>query len=332
MIKSVTFPEIGEGYIYEKIEKPIKPEKNDYRYRGREDRYDSDMKEYKEEMAYYRKNKGKFILPCSYNLVGKTFSFENGKINLIFGPNGSGKSTIIKAIAGNVLCDDGFTSFAEPIDFGFSDEERTVEGVGKIARKKKQNDSIIDMDAIPVYYDNFEHTRMSACGSLGDLMGSIIQDVSDEVSYIMASRRISSGQHSLFVLNRIMEIAKNEISMKDVIDRNIEMKFKHANGSWKQVCDIQCEYFRKFDNFETKSHPVLLFDEIDKSLDIETVWKLYTKVFPMIVEKWGNQIIMVSHNPLVLSDTIFKSDDFNIVSVDQQYTDDMKSMLNGVRF
>lgn len=329
MIRFVTFPENGAGYIYEKVEKPIKPSKIDPRYRGHQDRYEYDNEAYKKEMDYYRNNKGKYVLKCSDNLVGKTFSFEDKKINIIFGPNGSGKSTIIKAIAGNVMCVDGFTAFREPLEFGIFGKTRTIE---EIIEKTKRNTSVVDMDAIPVYYDNFDYTRTHSCGQIGDMMGSILNTISDEMIYMMESNKISSGQHSLFVLNRIIEIAKKEISMEDVVNNNILSRFYHTNDVWKKAGEYQKDYFSKFENYKKKSHPVLLFDEIDKSLDIETVWELYTNFFPKVVKMWGNQIIMVSHNPLILSDSIFNSDKYNIISVDPDYTDHVKSILKGTTF
>lgn len=328
MIRSVTFPENGTGYIYEKVEKPIKPSKTDPRYYGHQDRYESDNDEYKKEMAYYRKNKGKYVLKCSDNLVGKTFSFKDKKINMIFGPNGSGKTTIIKAIAGQMMCADGFTSFCEPLEFGWFGRDRTIE---EIIEKKKRNTSVVDMDAVPVYYDNFEYTRTQSKGYLGDMMGSIINNIGDELTYIIQSNRISSGQHSLFVLNRIIEIAKKEVSMDDIVNVGLSRYFE-GNSTWKETGEYQRDYFRKLENYKKKSHPVLLFDEIDKSLDIETVWTLYTDFFPKVVEKWGNQIIMVSHNPLVLSENIFNNEKYNIISVDPEYTYDVKHMLKGIRF
>lgn len=328
MVRSVTFPENGTGYIYEKVEKPTKPLKTDPRYYNHQDRYESDIEEYKKEMAYYRKNKGKYILKCSENLVGKTFSFEDKKINMIFGPNGSGKTTIIKAIAGQMMCADGFTSFCEPLEFGCFGRDRTID---EIIEKKKRNTSVVDMDVIPVYYDNFEYTRTHSTGYLGDMMGSIINNIGDELAYMMNSNKISSGQHSLFVLNRIIEIAKKEVSMDDIVNVGL-YKFFHGNSTWQNAGKYQKDYFSKLENYKKKSHPVLLFDEIDKSLDIEAVWALYTDFFPKVIEKWGNQIIMVSHNPLILSENIFNNDKYNIISVDPCYTDHVKSMLKGTKF
>ncbi len=76
----------------------------------------------------------------------------------------------------------------------------------------------------------------------------------------------------------------------------------------------------------------MLFDEIDKSLDIEKTWLLYSKALPAIVDKYGVQIIIISHNPLVLTTDIFDHPIYNVISIDQKYTDNMKAMLKGVKF
>ena len=112
MIKSVTFPKKGEGYIYTKPNNPGgAPSKKDRRYNDfdtktfkdkfNQEKYDKDYKEWEADKKFYDENKGKFINPAAEFLVGKTFNFEPGKLNIIFGPNGCGKTTILKAIAGN---------------------------------------------------------------------------------------------------------------------------------------------------------------------------------------------------------------------------------------
>jgi len=329
MIKSVTFPETGEGYIYKILPKPEKPEKpSEYEkshHRTEED-YLEEMNEYKKKMAYYRKHKGEYVLKCSYNLVGKTFNFEDKKINVIFGQNGSGKTTIIKSIAGEFMCQDGFTCFKEPYEFGISKER----SIGEVIGKMKQNTSVVDFDGIPVYYDNFEY-RMAHSTSIGDLVGSFLDNLGDEISYVMSSGRMSSGQNSVYILNRIIQVAGKEVSMKDVAQRNVD-KFTRCNDTWQKTGVMQYDYFSKMNSFEEKHHPVLLFDEIDKSLDIETVWRLYTQFLPKVIEKFENQIIMVSHNPLILTEKIFNNNLYNIVSVDPEYTNNMKNMLKEVKF
>ena len=99
MIKSLTF-DGKSGYIgskYTKKDKPKKPNKTDWVYRNKhiegthrfafnEEKFERDMAEYESEMEFYKKHVGKYKVNCSEILVGRTFTFESDKINLIFGP------------------------------------------------------------------------------------------------------------------------------------------------------------------------------------------------------------------------------------------------------
>ena len=186
MIKSVSFPEEGSGYIYKKPEKPEKPTKN-YRYNRKGQTYEEAMEVYKKEMVYYKKHKGEFVLPCAKNLVGKAFEFQDGKVNVLFGPNASGKTTILNAIAGNAMIEDGFTTFRKPIEFGFLVEEYNLKTV---IDKLKKNSSDVVWDGTPIYYDNFEYTKSNSYGMFGALMGSALQSLEDEIEYHLTSGSI----------------------------------------------------------------------------------------------------------------------------------------------
>ena len=328
MIKSVTFPEEGSGYIYEKVEKPEKPIKNSRFYR--EGSYEQAIETYKKEMAYYRKHKGEFITAASYNLVGKTFHFQDGKINVLFGPNASGKTTIIKSIVGNAMIDDGLTTFAEPLKFGFRLDQKEFE-LQPLVDAKKKNTSFVEWDGTPIYYDNFEYTKSNANGIFGAMVGSALQSLEDEIEYHLTSKSISAGQNSMYIMGKIMKIVSKPFSMKSICEGQLE-KFARANDLWQMCGKANYEYFSKYERFESEVYPTLIFDEIDKSLDIATVWNIYTKFFPKIVEKYNNQIIMVSHSPLILTDKVFNNPSFNIISLDDKYTNSVKEMLKNVRF
>jgi hypothetical protein len=69
----------------------------------------------------------------------------------------------------------------------------------------------------------------------------------------------------------------------------------------------------------------MLFDEVDKSMDILNVFLLYTEALPMLVEKTGVQIILVSHNPLVLLNKIREK--FNFISIDDEYTNECLKLV-----
>lgn len=325
MIKSVTFPLEGVGYIYKKVEKPEKPKKEN---RYRKTSYDEEMEAYKKKLSFYKKHKDEFVLPASKNLVGKTFEFQDGKINVLFGPNACGKTTILKAIAGTAMIEDGFTSFRKPIEFGLFEMKRNIQS---IVDELKKNSSVVEWDGTPIYYDNFDKTRANSYGMFGNLVGSALQDLRDEIEYHMTSKRISAGQNTLYITNKILRICQEPISMKSLCDNQIK-KFTGCNETWKKTGKTNYEYFSSYEGFEKEIYPTLVFDEMDKSLDIETVWKLYTEFLPVLVEKYKNQIILVSHSPLILTETIFNNPSYNIVSVDEDYTNSIKETLKNVKF
>lgn len=343
MFTSITFPKKGKGYIYDKPTKPVMPNKNDYRYRKHdfrsfedtfdEEKFNADMKVYEKELAYYNEHKGKFILPCSKNLVGKTFNFEDGKINLIFGPNASGKSTIIKALAGEALISDGFITIHEPLDFsGVSlASEMTVDDVIKHANRMQKNTCSVVWDGHPVYFDNFEKTLRENYGVFGSMVGSAITDTGEEMVYRIGSNKISAGQNTGYIMNKILNLALKDTSTMNLIGPQYNHYIK-GNSAWSNCAKVQLEYFKRYGGIDDVAPVTLIFDEVDKSLDIETVWRLYTEIFPAIVEKKHNQIILVSHNPLVLCDKIYNNPLYNIISVDKDYTKEMKVLLKDAKF
>jgi predicted ATPase len=326
MITSVKFPVEGNGYLYEKYEKPEKPDKNDRRSRTS---YDERMKEYNEELAVYEANKGKFILPASYNLIGKEFSFKDGKINVLFGPNASGKTTVLRTIAGECLTEDGFTSLRKPIEFGFLAEKYDI---SKIVGDLKKNTAFVQWDGAPLYYDNFGWRKEQSYGMFGGLVGSAIGSLGEEIEYHLVSHKTSAGQNAVYILNKILRIASQKISLKEICERQYESNFANCNSTWKKCGEAQLECLSKLPRYEDETYPTLMFDEIDKSLDIETVWTMYSEFFPALAKKYGCQIILVSHNPLILSEPIMENDVYNIISLDEAYTNDVKGLLKGVRF
>lgn len=339
MIKSISFPLDGNGYIYSKPEKPEKPVKMGREFTTydskthamvfNEKKYNEAMEVYKEEMKIWRKTKNDFILPCAHNLVGKTFSFEDGKINILFGPNASGKTTILKAIAGKCLITDGFTKLLEPMEMrGVSfGENATVDSIKENADRMAANTSTLDWTGNLVYYDNFASRRT---GFIGDLVGSFIENVGEEISYIIGKNSSSAGQHTAYVFNKIAKVATKQRSLKEVVEG--QKWGNRMNDTWTAAYESQVEYFSALPDYDKDLPTTILLDEIDKSLDIETVWKLYTEVLPAFVEKKNCQFIMVSHSPLILSDDIYKSDKYNIISLDEDYTKAAKEILKKAHF
>ena len=329
MIKSLTFT--GEfGYIVDKIEEPVCPVRGysekipSSRIRSLSDKEKEQLKQWKKEHKEWEKHKDDYDKPhLVKNLLGRKFEFEAGKINVIFGPNASGKTTILRAIAGNAGCDDGYPTLMGPLDIHDFDEEASPESFRKALNKKMRNSANIEWDGVPIYYDNFANRK--SYGSLGDLCGSVLgDDIVTEIQYMMGKDKISLGQNSIYLINRLFNIAKSHLSFKDIFKQYINedgsRKKMAVNSSWTNAYNIQLDYYMGFNNACENLPGTFLFDELDKSLDILNVYSLYVDVLPEFVKKTGVQVIIISHSPLVLMDKIRNNDMYNFISIDEEYT------------
>lgn len=256
------------------------------------------------------------------NLLDRRFEFSSNKINVLFGPNASGKSTIIKAISSYCLCgdksnNDGLTNMFkyEPLDFIKDFWEDTKCSMEDVITESAGNQVDIEWDGGFVYNDNFSKRRGH---SIGDLTGSILDDVGEELHYMFGKDKSSLGQLSIFMINKITKLCTSEIKFSDMVKR-YEKRINSVNDSWANAYKQQYEYLSKFHKDDNCQMTVLL-DEIDKSLDINNIIKLYTIVLPQLIKKYNVQIILVSHSPIILSDSIFNSEDYNIISLDENYT------------
>ena len=345
MVRSITF-DGKEGYIgarYTDEDKPEKPDKSSWKYKKfgerpgervfDRDKYNSDMDRYKSEMETFKKVNGKYKVECSELLVGRTFEFSSDKINLIFGPNASGKSTVLKCIASHALCKDGFSEFIGPIDLSknFGDDPNIDEyynSLLKLVTKTAHTSSVVDWDGSPVYYHNFENRR--SYGQIGDLQGSIIQNTGEEMLYIIGIGQNSNGETMFYQFSKLISLMSKNITYKELLEdpkKRYGLR-KDGNDSWKVAYNAQERYYRSFPMaFSEDGKNTYLFDEIDKSMDILNVHALYKDILPDIIDRFGKQIIIISHSPVVLLDEIYKSDKYNFISMDEEYTEKCRNLL-----
>jgi predicted ATPase len=73
-------------------------------------------------------------------------------------------------------------------------------------------------------------------------------------------------------------------------------------------------------------------DEIDKSMDITNVIALYSEVLPRIAETAKCQMIIVSHSPIILTDNVYNSPHYNVISIDEEYTERCRKLLSNFSF
>jgi len=350
MIKSVTIPQEGNGYLFDKWVAPKEPNKKDWKYirsgfgnepdKFDKKRYDKDYEYYTKQLNAYTNRPHDYLVLCAPNLIGRTFNFEPNKVNLIFGPNASGKTTLLKMIAGEALVENGFTHMLRPIislrSIAITKKDREadiLEGFKGERAKLKENTSVVDWDGTPIYYHNFAAVERIGMGVLGGMSGnSMLGSFSEEMMYRWNQTRTSMGQQSMFFLNKLITLAQKPLSMKELLEPALEDIHKNANDTWVESYEGQYNFFKNYPMFDKPAPITMLFDELDKSLDIEKCWLLYSMGLPKLVEEYGVQIIVISHNPLVLTDAIYNNPLYNVISIDEEYTKNMKEMLNGVKF
>ena len=330
------------GYIVENKTKRVPKKK----YEGwSEDDMRADMEKRKQKgyyISYHWRDEyyklvsdGKKNPQLVKNLLKKEFKFSADKINILFGPNGSGKTTILKTIANYCMCgeqdsSDGYTNFKKfhPLDYGCSFNNPTKYSLDNLIKKinAKSNRAEIKWDGSPVYYENLAGRRQT--GSIGDMAGSLFND-REEFEYLICKDKLSQGQNSFVIVNQLIKICEN-IPTRDDFDADLKRCEKSHNDVWMKAFTNNYEYIKSYG--DGTGCMTLLLDELDKSMDISNVVRLYKELLPAIQKKYGVQIIIVSHSPLMLSNIIQENDAYNFISIDDDYTTAVKELYKGIKF
>ena len=268
--------------------------------------------------------------------VGCPIEFEADKINVIFGPNGSGKTTILKAIGAYALCGDennldGLTnvmSLSPRLSFGFDESEKSQ--VEKLIIRRAGNEAVLDWDGSMVYYENFKGRKQY--GTLGDNVGSILQDGKEEFLYLINKKEMSSGQNSMYILNKVLPVLSSIKSKHEYVEymKKYIDKIGWANDTWKDCWRENINYLEGCMKDNDTDMPTLLLDEIDSSMDIYNTIDLYKYFMPLLKEKYNIQIILVSHSPVIMSDYIYNNENYNIISLDKKYTKECREKLKSL--
>ena len=347
MITSITFNKNkDQGYIYNpKYKKVLKrefegwSEKQIEEYIAEAKRTHQDWKLGRRPKDYFYKDvRDGYELPhLVKNLGEKTFTFHPTKINVLFGPNGSGKSTIIKELANYCLCgtrdvSDGFTNpyHIEPLYINGSifDESSkyTLSNYRKsLSLNGKRNDVSVVWDGGAVFNENINGRRTT--GSVGDLVGGLFTSGLDEFVYLANRGQMSLGQNTIYLIQKLTEICENIPTLSDFEN---QVKKHNDNGPWYKTGCLALKHINK--HHQPGATMTLLLDEMDKSLDIENTLLLYRDFLPALQKKYGIQIILVSHSPIMLTNIVQDSSDYNFISIDKKYTKQMKELFKGVSF
>lgn len=265
-------------------------------------------------------------------LLGKTFTFDKDRINILFGPNACGKSTILSSIAISCFCGDhsnyildGWTNAFKygSIDFfSFDEVNNFKETLEKELKAELNNDLSVEWDGCPVYYDKFTDRRGN---SIGDLQGTLLRDTVEEVGFILNRSRISQGQMKIFILSKLFGLVKEPMTIDKVLAIGQSKLGKNPSELNQRVYDVQREYLLNHYTGEHTCNTILL-DEIDSHLDINNSLVLFKEIFPGVVGN-GIQIIAVSHSPLVLLKGIYDSEKYNIISLSPEYTEKCRESM-----
>lgn len=351
MIKSIQFTGQGkDDYIIKRNEVEVVRE-------GISQDYADEVKKfYRKRDSEYKKCwmtvKGDYSNPqLVTNLLNRKFVFSPDRINVLFGPNASGKTTIIRAIAANCMCgspqaEDGFTSFLKfsphnldmislREDYDDWDSTRKKQEYINAVRHRivriSGNEAIVEWDGSPTYYENTASRRMI---SFGDAIGGLIQNEGEELHYLFGKDKSSSGQMTIWMFNKLRQIVSLPPSIEQLIEQN--KKASHnVNETWEFAYKSNIDYYDSvIENAPSKENQIttILLDEMDKSLGITNVITLYRDAFPNLLHSSKCQLIVVSHSPVILSDEIYKSDEYNIISLDEDYTQKCREELSKLNF
>lgn len=275
-------------------------------------------------------------------IKGRKFEFCADKVNILFGPNASGKTTVIKTIASHCLCGnspdtvDGFTSLTKYIPkysfhFGDDDVDYNQELLDNINRSSGNMADVV-WDGAGVFYEN--HDGRITHGMFGDMIGGIISNGVEEAFWHMSKSTTSAGQKTLYIANKLLSIVSSFKTTEELIEENKFNRNKYDGTKYTGLFDAQVNYYNnmigKAGGRPEKIIPTIMLDEMDKSLDLLNVISLYSDFFPGIMKKFGCQIIAVSHSPIILCDGIFNSEYYNIISMDDEYTNKCRENLKKI--
>lgn len=209
------------------------------------------------------------------------------------------------------------------------------------------NSTVIKWDGMPIYYENFNSQKINRVEDIHESIFGFGGSELESFQFLLNMDKLSMGQKSITIINKITQIAQSYKNREEFIksflkpvdmeqyekDKNIEDNYDYRLSVYmdyvinKVIADYMCSGENKSGQYKM----TFLLDEVDKSLDIANVVVLYRDLLPKFIKNLNVQLIMISHNPIVLSN-ICSEKDYNVISLDPEYTDNVKGIMKDVKF
>lgn len=223
----------------------------------------------------------------------KEFDFTDG-LNIVIGPNASGKSTLLTLLAKIFHCEQGRISklTRHSIDelFGTFDEKKDL-GVELVT------------DGQPVGYFNPD-LKIGGMGYIDyDFLGEHLNSM-----FVKGSQ----GQKTMRDFIKTCRVLKDTDEISWGMDGS-------CNDLWQNRIDIIKKTIKKSVPLGKKT---LLFDEPERSLDLQNELVLFSKTLPIVVKEF--QVIIATHSPFAF----FM--DANFIELKRGYRNRMKKDIESV--
>ena len=244
----------------------------------------------------------KFLAGTGYtnnlpNLKDREFTFEQGKVNVLFGPNGCGKSTLLKTMGAysGVKLNAGWSQTLESLDFA-----KSAPGLAKAE---------VEWDGTPTFFFNAA-TLGDICNYFADNENDSMDGLSSMLDQI-ADIYISSGQRVQAKLAKLF--TKTLLAPPDI--NNFENKGNYWLEKHQDILDYMMEL--------PQDGPItVLIDEPDRSLELMAMITLWTRVLTKFANQY--QLVIATHCPFVL---MFDLPHVNLIDVQPGYIDECLAML-----
>lgn len=240
---------------------------------------------------------------------GREYVFRPG-VNIIVGNNGCGKTTLIRMIAGYMLCDGMMMSGIKKIP-GFGYDKPPV--FGRFGDRLRDGIKIAS-DYSGTVYNYIPHK---------DMDDDQILSSADNASLYMTNGSSSTGEQQLNSLGFLFKKAFANEDVEFPIQKLKEMAMEM--DSWDELARALLKYYRE-NRIEVSREDfefTFLIDEPDRNLDIDNIESL---INILSFHKERTQLITVIHNPLVIW-RLSDNKSVNFVEMTEGYVEKVRNVI-----